>query len=107
MVLVGPHRLFVGHFAEQMVHTSPDQPLVTHFRYCFWSKRALATFDDHQITAEAKAALVLRKMNHDSEINLSRPVDACVITAPAHIIGRQHKPVCLPPRQYVVTNFLR
>lgn len=92
-VLIGRDRVYVGYFAERMIDTFPDQTLVTHFKRHFGSHRELANFKGQALTSEALAALVLRKIRHDVEISTSRPIEACVITAPAHFNDNQRRTI--------------
>lgn len=92
-VLLGNDRAFVGQFAERMLEVFPDQAMVTQFKRNFGSTKALAEFQRRPLTSEALAALVLRKVKHDVEINTSRPVELAVITAPAHFNDKQRKTI--------------
>jgi molecular chaperone DnaK (HSP70) len=92
-VLLGNDRAFVGQFAERMLDAFPDQAMITQFKRHFGSSKALAQFQSKPLTSEALAALVLRKVKHDVEINTSRPVDLAVITAPAHFNDKQRKTI--------------
>lgn len=92
-VLLGNDRAFVGQFAERMVDAFPQHAMITHFKRYFGSSKALAEFQGKALDSEQLAALVLRKIRHDVEINTSRPVDVCVITAPAHFNDKQRKAI--------------
>jgi len=92
-VLLGNDRAFVGQFAERMLDSFPDQAMITQFKRHFGSSKALAQFQGKPLSSEALAALVLRKVKHDVEINTSRPVDLAVITAPAHFNDKQRKTI--------------
>lgn len=88
-VLIGNERAFVGEFAERMLETFPDQLMLTQFKRHFGSTVSLANWKGNQFSAEALAAMVLRKVRNDVEISTSRPVQLTVITAPAHFNDKQ------------------
>jgi molecular chaperone DnaK (HSP70) len=92
-VLLGKDRVFVGQFAERMVDAFPQQPMITQFKRHFGSSKVLAEFQGKPLSSEALAALMLRKIMHDVEINTSRPVGISVITAPAHFNDKQRSAI--------------
>lgn len=92
-VLLGNDRAFVGQFAERMADAFPHKPMLTHFKRHFGTSKVLAEFQGQPLNSEMLAALLLRKMRHDLEVNTSRPVDVCVITAPAHFNDKQRRAI--------------
>lgn len=92
-VLLANDRAFVGQFAERMADAFPQQPMVTHFKRHFGTSKVLADLQGKLLTSEMLAALVLRKVRHDVEVNTSRPVDVSVITAPAHFNDKQRRAI--------------
>jgi len=92
-VLLGKDRAFVGQFAERMVDVYPQHSMITHFKRHFGSTKVLAEFQGKTLNSEMLAALVLRKVRHDLEINTSSPVGVSVITAPAHFNDKQRRAI--------------
>ncbi|MCL4819325.1 MAG: Hsp70 family protein [Vicinamibacteria bacterium] len=85
---------FVGHLAESMLENDPELQVIRFFKRHLGEARPVC-YDDagNGWNAEAVAALVLKKLCFDAEAYTSSPVEAAVITVPAHFSDPQRRAV--------------
>jgi molecular chaperone DnaK len=94
-VYLGGSGALVGWQAQGRFEQNPDQTrLISSFQTHFGEKKTIAMDPQGNAwSAEALAALLLKKLRHDVEKQVGKKVEGAVITVPAHFNENQRKGV--------------
>jgi molecular chaperone DnaK (HSP70) len=94
VVYVDGRAAFVGGIVDMLLEQDPGLPVVRYFKQHFGESTPVV-FDARGTawSAEAIAALVLKKLRYDAESFTALGVDGAVVTVPAHFNDRQRKAV--------------
>lgn len=81
-VLISSDRAYAGVFAERSASYFPDCEDRAGFKRFLGSEQALLEVAGVPLSAENLVGVLLRKLRHDVELNVSKKLDACFLSVP-------------------------
>lgn len=92
-ILIEDNNAYVGDFANKVYERYPNKQLITNFKRSFGTNQVITKLNDEPLFSESMAAILLKKIKYDIEVQSAQSVRSCVITSPAHFNDSQRKSI--------------
>lgn len=92
-ILIEESNAYVGDFAIKVYERYPNKQLIANFKRSFGTNQVITKLNDEPLFSESMAAILLKKIKYDIEVQSAQYIKSCVITSPAHFNDSQRKSI--------------